>query len=233
MARFAVELQSRADVAEVLNRVVDVAVSEVPGAEMPGVTIIGRDGAHTPAATDPLVEQIDAQQYATGEGPCLDTASAEPVVRSGDLAWENRWPAFAPSAVEMGVASILAVQMFVDADAEHIAVPLAMHAAVALVASRTEAGLRIALASRDVIGQAKGNLDGAIQGQRRRGVRVVDRFLAAHPSQAVRGHRPAGRDRRTGPARERLPRRGMTSHSGRELRFRGGRVSRVAPPAAP
>jgi GAF domain-containing protein len=176
MGRFAVDLQSRVDVAEVLNRVVDVAVSEVPGAEMAGVTIIGRDGAQTPAATDPLVEQIDAQQYATGEGPCLDAASAEPVVRSGDLAWENRWPAFAPRAVELGVASILAVQMFVDAgavgalnlyakrpaafdaDAEHIAVPLAMHAAVALVASRTEAGLRIALSSRDVIGQAKGIL---------------------------------------------------------------------------
>lgn len=176
LARLASDLHRQPDVAAVLERVVAVAVGEVPGARWAGVTVTDREGARTLAASGPVVTAVDSLQYAMREGPCLSAVSDADVVVSADLQSDPRWPTFGARAREYGVRSMLAVRMFSDhgtvgalnlyaaevdafgSESEAAAVPLAIHAGTALVSARAEANLRLALASRDVIGQAKGVL---------------------------------------------------------------------------
>lgn len=154
---------------------VDAAVAEVPGAEHAGVTILDHDSVSTPVATSEVVAVIDRAQYETGQGPCVH-AAVDGVVRSDDLDNEPRWPRFAPHAVEMGIRSMLSFHLYARNDtigalniyaraadafnesSVHMGTLLATHAAVALTQTKKEANLRIALESRDVIGQAKGIL---------------------------------------------------------------------------
>jgi hypothetical protein len=97
-------------------------------------------------------------------------------LRSDDLRTDDRWPKWAAVAVENGVLSVLSFQLFVerdsmgaldvygaepgafDRDAENTGLLLASHAAVAMAGMRKVENLRIAVDSRDVIGQGKGIL---------------------------------------------------------------------------
>ena len=175
-AQLARALHRSGDLTQVMQRIVDTAVAEVPGAAFAGLTVLGRRRATTPAFSDGLAQQVDELQYQTGEGPCLDAAAQVTAVRVDDLAAEARWPQFTVRALELGVRSVLSFQLSVDAgsigslnlyaskahafpaQAEDAGLPLAAHAAVAIAARRAEANLRVALESRDVIGQAKGIL---------------------------------------------------------------------------
>jgi GAF domain-containing protein len=98
------------------------------------------------------------------------------VVRVDDLRTDPRWPRFGQRAVAHGVASMMSFQLYArddnlgalnlyalephafDDEAAHVGALLATHAAVALASTQTEANLRTALLSRDMIGQAKGIL---------------------------------------------------------------------------
>jgi GAF domain-containing protein len=176
LARLARTLEAEPDHGRMLQQIAEAAVREVPGAEYAGLTVLTDDGASTPAATDDVVPKVDAVQYTEQQGPCLDAATAEAVVLVQDLLDDDRWPRFAEGAVALGVRSMLAFALFVDkgavgalnlyaagpnafpADAAEIGHPLAAHASVALAASRERVNLRIALGTRDLIGQAKGIL---------------------------------------------------------------------------
>ncbi len=169
-------LRAESEPVEVLRQVVEAAATTVPGAEFASVTVIGSNEAFTPVFSHDLVALLDAAQYELGEGPCLQSASEMTTVRVDDLTGDPRWPRFAPRALELGVASMLSFQMFLDVgsvsalnlyarpanafppDAETVGIPLAALAAVAVVATRAEATMGRALDSRDVIGQAKGIL---------------------------------------------------------------------------
>jgi GAF domain-containing protein len=175
LADLARSLEAEREPGRVLQQIVEAALREVPGTGFAGLTILTRSGATTPAATDDLVAKVDAVQYAEQQGPCLD-AAAEGTVSVPDLLVDERWPRFATGAVALGVRSMLAFSLFTEggvvgalnlyaaepnafpADAAEIGQPLAAHAAVALVSSRERANLRIALDTRDLIGQAKGIL---------------------------------------------------------------------------
>ena len=155
---------------------------------------------HTPAETDSIATQLDQLQYRTGEGPCLTAAtpSGPAEVRSDDLAVEPAWPRFGPAAAKHGVHAVLSIALLPDArppqysgalnlysrnpgalsvDAHQPALLLATHASLALAgiaavtrAELTAAQLHNAIASRDVIGQAKGIL------MARRGISADDAF---------------------------------------------------------
>jgi GAF domain-containing protein len=123
-----------------------------------------------------LPRAVDKAQYDTGEGPCLDALYECRTVRLPDLDAEPRWPKFAAQAREVGLASMLAMQLYVhdedlgalnlhsthrDAfgdESEQIGLLFAAHAAVALAGAQNEEHLYTALSHRDVIGQAKGIL---------------------------------------------------------------------------
>jgi GAF domain-containing protein len=176
LSELARNLQSQSDTAVLLQHIVAAALLEIPMASSAGITVVRGGRGSTPTATDAVVALIDRGQYESGQGPCIDAARDHVTVRSDDLLTEHRWPAFTAEALKLGVRSVLAVQLFVEADSfgalnlyatavdafgpsdESVAMLLASHAAIALAASTTEHGLRVALDTRDLIGQAKGIL---------------------------------------------------------------------------
>lgn len=175
MAELAREFFRPSSLADTLSGVTAAAVELVPNAEWADIlTVTGGRTVESFAATARLPEELDAVQEKLGEGPCLDAAQKNMVVRSDDLRTETRWPRFAAEAVRAGVLSTLSFQLYLDngsmgalnlfspmpaafgPDAEAITEVLAAHAAMALSAARGHEQFSSALASRDVIGQAKG-----------------------------------------------------------------------------
>ncbi len=176
LSELARELHADLTTEALLDRIVMAAVTEVPGAQYAGITLVtGKDFA-TAAASGELIERIDRVQYQTGEGPCLDAARHRNTVRCDDLRADGRWPRFARQAAGLGVLSVLCFQLFAGGDSfgalnlyaadpaafgpdsESTGILLASHAALAMAAARTQAGLLIAMDSREMIGQAKGIL---------------------------------------------------------------------------
>ena len=176
MSEFARAMQAESDPRSLLERIVLTAAGDIPHAKHAGLSLFTKTGVETRAASDPLVHDVDSAQYAAGEGPCLSAGWEHRTTRSDNLADEPRWPKFAARAVELGIHSMLSVQLFVegntmgalnlystkpnafDDEDENIALVLGAHAAVAMAASRIRANLEFALSSRDLIGQAKGIL---------------------------------------------------------------------------
>ncbi|KIQ18249.1 GAF and ANTAR domain-containing protein [Rhodococcus sp. MEB064] len=176
LALFARDLTAHGDLDTKLREITRAALDLVPGADAADIVeIAGRKSTFTShGPTSDLPPRLDALQIEFGEGPCLDAATSVEVVRADDLTLEMRWPKYAPAAVEAGVRSSLSFQLFTHRDTfgalnlfahepsafsdEAIAVgeALATHAAIALTSSRVEDQLHSALASRDIIGQAKG-----------------------------------------------------------------------------
>jgi hypothetical protein len=59
------------------------------------------------AASDQTISDMDANQYATGEGPCVDASIAGRWFHAESLEEETRWPAFTPKARALGISAIL------------------------------------------------------------------------------------------------------------------------------
>jgi hypothetical protein len=174
------ELASRQAVDETLQLAVDLSTELVRGCELADVMLLRKGGLTTPVSSDPLAQEIDRIQAETDEGPCLSAAREHPIVLANDLANDDRWPVFAPRATaETGIRSALSYQLFLhrndgdrlgalnlysmspDAfDDGSIALGelFAAHCTAALAAAIAREGAESALASRDVIGQAKGIL---------------------------------------------------------------------------
>lgn len=164
------------DLDHTLARIAQVAGTSVPGFDHVGISIVTRSGEiATRAATDPLVGQLDDLQYELGEGPCLSAMREHPVVTVPHARHDQRWPAYMPRAVALGLRSQLAVRLFLDdkgtlgglnlystshdtlhEEAEPIADLFAAHAASALERTREVSELNTALESRKIIGQAIG-----------------------------------------------------------------------------
>lgn len=176
LSELARELQADITTESLLRHIVMAAVTEISGARYAGIMLLTGKTFATAAASDELVERIDQVQYESGEGPSLDAARQHKTVRSDDLRAEARWPLFVSQAVGLGVLSVLSVQLFVEddsfgaltvyagdaaafgPDSESTGILLASHAALAMTAARTKAGLLTAMDSREIIGQAKGIL---------------------------------------------------------------------------
>src|SRR3954471_18642629 len=110
------QMQADSSMEALLGSIVEAAVREVGGAEYASISeILGRR-VNTRAASDPLVSRIDELQYDAGDGPCLTSLREQVTVRSADLKDEDRWPGFARAAADIGVRSMLAVQLYVEGD---------------------------------------------------------------------------------------------------------------------
>ncbi|HEX5256598.1 MAG TPA: GAF and ANTAR domain-containing protein [Mycobacterium sp.] len=176
LGELAVELQDQSDIKLTLEAIVNGAVEIVPGVSWAGVSVINDRKVESPAPSDELVAELDGVQASLYEGPCLSALREHHTVLIADMAAETRWPRFARAAVERGVLSMLAFQLYVrrenlgalnlygresgvfDEESIAIAQVLAQHASVALMGAESESQFQAALASRDVIGQAKGIL---------------------------------------------------------------------------
>jgi len=110
-------LDEEEELGRVLQRSVDQLVRSVPGADMVSVTVL-RDGGHgeTVASSHELVWAIDSDQYAAGDGPCLEAARTNRVIRVGVEEAIARYPDFARSARAAGVESYLCSPLAIDTE---------------------------------------------------------------------------------------------------------------------
>jgi hypothetical protein len=77
-----------------LDRMVQLAVETIDGCDHAGISLIEGRKISTPAATDNIPVLVDAIQYETDEGPCLDAIRKHEVFQTDDLSRERRWPKF-------------------------------------------------------------------------------------------------------------------------------------------
>lgn len=97
-----------------LRLVTSLAQATIVGADGVSVAIHRHGGMVTVAASDDRIEQMDRDQYATGEGPCLAAAALGRSVQMPALARDTRWPHFTERARMAGIASILSSPLVAD-----------------------------------------------------------------------------------------------------------------------
>jgi hypothetical protein len=167
--------QPTGDVDAVLSEVVAGAVRSVPHARHAGITLAREGAVGTAAATGPYPVLLDEVQQRHAEGPCLSAAWHQHVIRIDNMALETRWPAYTVEALERTpIRSVASFQLFTERPrigalnlyAEHpdafddesveLGLIYATYTTLAWNLVRRESQFRSALASRDIIGQAKG-----------------------------------------------------------------------------
>ncbi|OBK74917.1 GAF and ANTAR domain-containing protein [Mycobacterium sp. 1274761.0] len=175
MADLARTVAGPRSVNDVLADVTAAVMELIPGTDTAGILMIGKGGRFDSLAgvTD-LPQQLDELQMTFNEGPCVQAALDEVIVRTDDFRTEQRWPKYSPAVVKLGVLSGLSFKLYTadrtagalnlfafkphafDGEDETIGTVLAAHAAAAIMASREGEELQSALTTRDRIGQAKG-----------------------------------------------------------------------------
>ncbi|WP_433490275.1 hypothetical protein [Nocardia grenadensis] len=101
-------LESRTDVKDTLQGIVDTAAGTVPGAAYAGISVITRRRTmETLIVSAALVEEIDRAQIEFEQGPCLNALYERHTVALPDTASEKRWPRFAARAADLGIGSML------------------------------------------------------------------------------------------------------------------------------
>ncbi|MCE7003513.1 GAF and ANTAR domain-containing protein [Kibdelosporangium philippinense] len=94
-----------------LQRLVDAALKVVSGADAVSVTVHSGLKPETAATSHDWAVIVDENQYAAGDGPCLEAARIrEPVLIAGEEAF-SRWPQFAADAARFGVRAYLSTPL--------------------------------------------------------------------------------------------------------------------------
>jgi GAF domain-containing protein len=156
--------------------VVRRALEVVRASQHASVTMRRRGATQTIASTSDLATDCDRLQYELGEGPCVDAALEQEPFVAGDLRADRRWPTWGPRVADLGVHSVLSVQLSTpsevlgalnlyaerrqafDRDDVDAALIYTTHAANALGTARLVTGLQTAMESRHLIGVAQGIL---------------------------------------------------------------------------
>jgi GAF domain-containing protein len=99
-----------------LSRVAVSAVHLIPDAVAITITVLGQgpDGPGTMAETDDSYRDIDAAQYASDRGPCLEAARTGQPVRASTTEHRHQWPEFAAAAELVGVKAYLTVPLLIE-----------------------------------------------------------------------------------------------------------------------
>lgn len=177
VAEIARRLAEADDLDGLLHRTVALGQEHLGACAGVSLMLISRGGRiSSPAYSSQVARDSDQAQFEADEGPCLEAIRERHTVLIDDLEHEERWPAYRKRVSGLGIRSMLGVRLFVVGDtmgalsfySPHphafdgrsvlLGQVFASHAAVAMKAAITEAGLEAALESRDVIGQAKGVL---------------------------------------------------------------------------
>jgi GAF domain-containing protein len=108
MSRFFV---GDATLRDTLHRVSELACAAVSSADMVGISMLVEGRPHTAVFTDDTAQEIDAAQYETGVGPCLDAFRHRQVFRIDDMEKDQQWPPFSEAAAAQGIQSSLSVPL--------------------------------------------------------------------------------------------------------------------------
>jgi GAF domain-containing protein len=133
------------------------------------------NGISTVASSHTYPVLLDKIQQLHQQGPCVSAAWQHATVRIDDLELDYRWPRYRRDVLDQTpIRSVLAFELFADeqitgalnfyAEGAHafteesveLGLIFATHISLAWAALRRQEQFRSALASRDVIGQAKG-----------------------------------------------------------------------------
>jgi ANTAR domain len=173
--------RSLRDLEQTLGEIVTSAVATIPGVDAGSISITHHGRIETRHPTTEIIGKLDRTQSELNEGPCISAIEDPPedgIIIVQDLASEDaeRWPRFAPLAVETGHRGLMSTQLSADggpraalnlysvapdAFGEHartMAGLFGIQAAMLLYGADTAHHLQKAVDSRDLIGQAKGIL---------------------------------------------------------------------------
>ena len=178
--QFVSDLHRRAsfDTPALLRGLIAGAAESVPGAQYAGITVTQRRrGIETAAATHRYPVMLDEIQGRYQQGPCLTAAALQQSVRIDDLVRDDRWPLYRSAALrQTPIRSMLSFGMFkegvssaalnfyaespnvFDDESVNLGLIFATNAALIQNMMRRDQQFRVALVSRDIIGQAKGRL---------------------------------------------------------------------------
>ena len=113
MAELARTAAAPRTVNEVLGDVTATAQELIPGVDTAGVLMIGKGGKWDSfGGTSDLPHVLDELQMTYGEGPCVEAALDEVIVRTDDFRTEERWPKYSPEVVRLGVLSGLSFKLY-------------------------------------------------------------------------------------------------------------------------
>lgn len=164
------------DTAAGLHELIANGVDHVIGAQYAGITLAEKSrSVSSVVATHRYAKILDEIQNRFNEGPCLAAAWEHHIMHIADLTSDQRWPRYRRYTLEQTpIRSILSYELFVNgtsmaalnfyADTPHtfsaesveLGTVYATHIALAWSMMRRQDQFRSALASRDIIGQAKG-----------------------------------------------------------------------------
>jgi GAF domain-containing protein len=165
-----------AELEPTLQAIVSAAVGTLNSAQYAGLIIISHGQLVPQATTGRPPQLLDQLQQKLNDGPCIDAAVQQALVRIDDMHRESRWPDFAAAAESLGVFSMICIPLQVHEQClgtlslysdhvtaftghdERVTTLFATLAAIALAEAQRTDQLRTALGNRDVIGQAKGIL---------------------------------------------------------------------------
>ena len=159
-----------------LQAIVSAALAAMNRAQYAGLILVIHGELIPQVITGRPPQLLDQLQQKLKDGPCINAAVQQSVIRVGDMHGESRWPEFVPAAANLGVRSMLCVPLWIH---DHVLGTLSLYsesaqaftsqdepltrlfatlAAIALAEAQRTDQFRAALANRDVIGQAKGIL---------------------------------------------------------------------------
>jgi GAF domain-containing protein len=169
------------DLEQTLQQIVAAAVTTIPGVDAGSISMTEDGRITTRHPTSDAIAKLDECQSELHQGPCITALEDPPpsgTVVADDLDDEDgqRWPEFAPRAVEAGYRGLMSTQLSVnggvraalnlysaaphafDEEAQTLAGLFGIQASILLYGADTAAQLQKAVDSRDLIGQAKGIL---------------------------------------------------------------------------
>ena len=91
-----------------LLRLSGLGVDLVPGATGAAVTITADGEAYTFAASDVRIEELHRLQFASGQGPVVETLRYNEARHVRDTSTEERWRTFCRASARVGVYSLIA-----------------------------------------------------------------------------------------------------------------------------
>ncbi|WIM87902.1 GAF and ANTAR domain-containing protein [Candidatus Mycobacterium wuenschmannii] len=176
LGNLAVQMQAQTDSTDLLTTIVDAGVKLLPGISWAGVAHVRGKNVLAQVPSDDVAQKLNELQDELGEGPALSALADRENLVIADLSAEERWPRFVKAATDLGVQCLMVFRLFVEREVlgvltiygpapnmfsdESVVVGeiFAQHAAVALAGAAAQDQMQAAIASRDVIGQAKGIL---------------------------------------------------------------------------
>jgi hypothetical protein len=95
-----------------LAAVTNATVALLRGATSADVMLVNGERYCTIGSTSDDTAELSAVQMRSGQGPCLDAAFDDKVVRVQDLSDEPQWPEFATAALRHGIRSVMTFRLY-------------------------------------------------------------------------------------------------------------------------